>query len=106
MRRCAFVCEGGKQKIGNVRTMPRLNRFWLVVAGVAFCLGIAIGRLTISTGTSNPVARTGPIWNNQSATTQTNAASDRQNSKSTHNSRSEQSEIATSDGDVYARITD
>jgi len=86
--------------------MPRLNRFLLVVAIVAFCFGIAIGRFAIPTSTSNPVARAESISNNRSSGIETNGASVQHHSGSKRNSRPESTEAAGPDGNIYARITD
>src|SRR5437868_7433737 len=106
MRRRAFFFERVKQKIDNLRPMHRLNRFWLSIAIVAFCFGIAIGRFAIPTSTSNPVARAGSISNNRSSGIETNGATVQHHSGSKRNSRPESTEAAGPDGNIYARITD
>src|SRR5437763_10215937 len=109
MRRRAFFFfsfEPVKQKIDNPPQMDRLERFWLSIGLVAFCVGTAIGRFGIRTGTTKPVIRTESLRSNQSSAVSTNAATVQNNSDSKDNSRADFVAGSQSDRDIYSQIKD
>src|SRR5437763_14300557 len=86
--------------------MNRLDRFWLTIAIVTFCLGIAIGRFAISPGTIKSLVRAEPPRDNQTSTISTIRATGRANSDSKDNSRVEFVADSESDRDMYTQIKD
>src|SRR5207302_8476574 len=86
--------------------MNRLDRFWLTIAIVTFCLGIAIGRFGIPTGTTKPAVDAESPRNHQSSAGPTNAATVQNNSDSKDNSRADFIAGSQSDRDIYSQIKD
>ena len=82
------------------------NRLWLGIAVLAFCLGIAIGRLAIPVGTTKSATRAESTSNNQSSTIQADATTVRDTSQSKNNRRSESANVEGRDQDIYAQIKD
>src|SRR5437660_1789048 len=83
-------------------SMTAANRWWVAIAVATFCIGIAIGRLSIS----NRAAATGPATaKNSGSVARNDVASSRDVSGATKpNTSDASSEPVEAKADIYSRI--